>query len=70
MNNWTIRKKKSNKIEKFTFAEPMSFLLAASLIALCTLFSSLWTSKKTNPRKFFLDKKFNIETQHQKTPSI
>lgn len=28
-----------------TFAEPMSFILAASLIAFCTFFSSLCISK-------------------------
>lgn len=33
----------------FTLAEPMSFLLAASLIAFCTFFSSLWISENRTP---------------------
>ena len=41
----------------------MSFLLAASLIDFCTLFSSLWTSKKQT-HEFFLEK-----IRHQNTNS-
>lgn len=42
---WTKREWNARSLEVYTLAEPMSFLLAASLIAFCTLFSSLCISE-------------------------